>query len=121
MATKRNISWNEFLMDSDGEFSFKRIFTAVFSLLFIALFWINLFTGKMINERLLDTIEVVILTSIGTIALEMFMKKRTTTVVTQKGMVSQTANPLQNTAMTDSVEKIVQDTAEEMIPKGKEV
>jgi hypothetical protein len=123
MASRRKISWNEFLMDSDGEFSFKRIFTGFFAILFVFLFIMNMFTGRMVNERLLDTIEVVILSSLGLVGLEMFAKRRTTTIVSPKGTVIQEANPLTSggTKVSETVEKMIENTAgAEEEPKLKE-
>lgn len=115
MAQQRKISWNEFLMDSDGEFSFKRVFTAIVGLMFIAYFWINMFTGIKVDDRILDTVDTILMFSIGALAIEPFTKRRTTTIVSKDAVVTQQGAPLSPTAVSKAVEKLVEKTTEKVL------
>lgn len=108
MAQERRIRWNEFLMDQDGEFSFKRVFTAVFGAMFIFYFFVNLFTGRVVHEEILDVMSYVILASIITVGVEPFSRFRRTTVVSKDAVITQEANPVIQTAVSQSVESVVQ-------------
>lgn len=64
-------------MDIDGSFSFKRVQTAIFTLLFTAAVIVNLGSGKELSEPLLEFL--VMLTAYGYtgIMLEKFTKRGT--------------------------------------------
>ena len=107
MSQDRKTRWNEFLMDSNGEFSFKRILPAVFSIVFIIYVFVNLFTGKVLDSNALDLIMFTILGSLTAQTIEPFSKFRRTTVVSKDTIVTQDANPVAQTAVSEAVEKII--------------
>lgn len=107
MARERATRWNEFLMDTNGEFSFKRILPAVFSIIFIIYFFVNLFTGRTVDENALDLVTYTILASLTAQVIEPFSKFRRTTVVSKDTVVTQDASPRAETAVSEAIEKIV--------------
>lgn len=108
MATDRKIRWNEFLMDTDGEFSFKRLVPAICIVLFCIYFFVNLFTQRVLDPNALELILYVTVTCVGAQTVELFAKFRKTTIVSKDATVIQEANPLAGkTAVNEAVEKIV--------------
>jgi len=95
-------------MDQNGEFSFKRILPAVFSVVFLIYFFVNLFTGRTVDPNALDLVQWVIITSLTAVAIEPFSKFRRTTVVSKDAVVTQDANALMDSSVGKSMEQVVQ-------------
>lgn len=124
MATERKLRWNEFFMDSEGEFSFKRLLPAIMILLFVIYVGINLATGRTLDPNALDLITYVTITCIVGQTIEPFSRFRKTTIVSKDAVVTQEASPTAETAVNKAVEKMVESntppkerTKEETMPE----
>lgn len=72
--------WRDVFTDIDGSFSFKRVQTAVFGLLFVMVFSMNLFTGKTVSDNLLQLLSFMITWGYTGIAVEKFTKRGITPI-----------------------------------------
>jgi len=67
--------WGEVFCDNDGDFSFKRVQTALFSFLFALIVIINLFTGRTVSDNILQLLSFLVAYGYTGIAVEKFAKR----------------------------------------------
>lgn len=84
------MKWQQILQDEKQEFSFKRVQTGVWTFLFVILFFINLFTGLMVDGSLLQTLVLMTMYSYTGIVIEGFKKKPEGQVSTQNFKTEET-------------------------------
>ena len=75
MKLNKTTFWGEVLTDNDGSFSFKRVQTAIFTILFTIVVIANIFWKVQISDSVLYWLGGLLGAGYTGIAIEKFMKK----------------------------------------------